>query len=132
MKSLTLPRALAVSLLALVPFIASCGSGSTSDTTQPIGKISLVPATKVIDVRTAEEFASGHVSGATNLDFESGALEKALSSLDTEASYSVYCRSGRRSALAVKLMTDMGFTDVTDLGGIEAAAKTLALPIVNK
>jgi rhodanese-related sulfurtransferase len=132
MKSMKLSRVLVVSLLVVTPLLSSCGNSSSSDTTEPVGKISLILATKVIDVRSADEFASGHISGATHLDFEAGALEEALPSLDKDAAYSVYCRSGRRSALAVKLMSDAGFTNVTDLGGIEVAAKTLALPIVTK
>lgn len=95
-----------------------------------MGQIELTPASKVIDVRSAEEFAAGHVRGATNLDYESGQLESSLASLDKDASYSLYCRSGRRSALAVQLMKNAGFTNVTDLGALESAATSLALPIV--
>ena len=126
-----LSRVLAVSLLVLTPLTAACGnSTSSTDTTVPVGKLTLTPATKIIDVRTPEEFAAGHISGAINLDFEGGALAAGLSGLDKEAGYSVYCHSGRRSALAKKAMEAAGFTNVTDLGGIEAAAKTLALPII--
>ena len=57
-------------------------------------------------------------------------FEEALKDLDKEASYSVYCRSGNRSAAAVELMRNEGFTNVVDLGAVEDAAKTLALPIV--
>lgn len=92
--------------------------------------LELVPASKVIDVRTAEEFAEGHVKGARNLDIRSGEFEAALADLDKEASYSVYCRSGSRSATAVEIMRNAGFTKVVDLGAVEEAAKALALPIV--
>lgn len=92
--------------------------------------LELVPASRVIDVRTAEEFAEGHVKGARNLDIQSGEFESALADLDKEVSYSVYCRSGRRSAAAVEMMRNAGFTKVVDLGAVEEAAKALALPIV--
>ena len=124
-------RVVAVSLLALTPLTVACGgSASSSDTSVPVGKLTLTPATKIIDVRTPDEFAAGHISGAVNLDFEGGALASGLASLDKDAAYSVYCHSGRRSALAKQAMEEAGFSNVTDLGGIEAAAKTLALPII--
>ncbi len=124
-------RAIASTLLVLVPLTSACGSSaSSSDTTEAVGKMTLTPATRIIDVRTPEEFAAGHISGATNLDYEGGALVAGLAGLDKDAAYSVYCHSGRRSALAALAMREAGFSNVTDLGGIEAAAKTLALPIV--
>jgi rhodanese-related sulfurtransferase len=111
--------------------LSACGSsdsGSSSDTS--IGQITLVPAGNVIDVRTASEFAEGHVQGARNLDIQNGDFENALETLDKDATYNVYCRSGRRSAVAVEMMRNAGFTNVVDLGVSEEAAKALSLPIV--
>jgi rhodanese-related sulfurtransferase len=70
------------------------------------------------------------VQGARNLDIQNGDFEAALVDLDKDLSYSVYCRSGNRSATAVAMMRNAGFTNVVDLGSKEDAAKTLALPIV--
>jgi phage shock protein E len=124
-------RVLALSLLVMTPLTTACGSSSSSsDTTAPVGQMTLTPAAVVIDVRSPEEFAAGHISGATNLDFEGGVLAEALAGLDRETAYSIYCQSGRRSALAKQAMEEAGFSNVTDLGGIETAAKTLALPII--
>ncbi|MEY3657073.1 MAG: hypothetical protein RL114_1431 [Actinomycetota bacterium] len=111
--------------------LSACGSsdsGSSPDTS--ITSLELVPAGNLIDVRTASEFAEGHVQGARNLDIQNGDFEAALADLDKEASYNVYCRSGNRSAVAVAMMRNAGFTNVVDLGSKEDAAKTLALPIV--
>ena len=111
--------------------LSACGSsdtGSSSDTS--IVSLELVPAGNVIDVRTAIEFAEGHVQGARNLDIQNGDFEAALADLDKSLSYNVYCRSGNRSATAVAMMRNAGFTNVVDLGSKEDAAKTLALPIV--
>ena len=111
--------------------LSACGSsdtGSSSDTS--IVSLELVPAGNVIDVRTAAEFAEGHVQGARNLDIQNGDFEAALADLDKSLSYSVYCRSGNRSATAVAMMRNAGFTNVVDLGSKENAAKTLALPII--
>ena len=119
---------LIVALLAgfsLVLLAACAGdSGSTESTT-------LKDATPtIIDVRSPEEFAAGHLEGAINLDYEGGTLEAELGSLDQDAAYIVYCQSGRRSALATTLMTEAGFTEVADLGGIDAAAMSTDLPVI--
>ena len=84
----------------------------------------------IIDVRTPEEFAAGHLDGAINYDFEGGALEAALGELDPAASYVLYCRSGRRSALAAQIMKNDGFVHVTDLGSMEAASTATGVAIV--
>lgn len=86
--------------------------------------------TTIIDVRTPEEFAEGHVQGAVNLNVEDGTLEARLASLDPNGTYRVYCRSGRRSALAAQLMASKGFSQVADLGALEDAARALDLPVV--
>ena len=117
-----------VALVAMaVPVASSCASSSAEKDT--IAIMSLTPVSTVIDVRTAEEFAEGHVQGAKNLDVENGSFEAALAGLDKDASYSLYCRSGRRSAIAVDLMIKAGFTKVSDLGSLESAATSLSLPI---
>lgn len=117
--------------LALVatPALASCGGSSTSsdDTTTVI---SLVPASKVIDVRTPEEFDEGYVKGAVNIDVSNPNFESQIASLDKDAAYSIYCRSGNRSAVAVDIMRNAGFTNVVDLGAVEEAAQALSLPVV--
>jgi len=88
-------------------------------------------ARKIIDVRTAEEFAEAHVESAVNLNVEDGTLETALAGMDPSASYVVYCRSGRRSAIAAQLMADRGFGDITDLGTLENAAAVLGAAVVS-
>lgn len=119
--------------VAVVSTLGLSGCGSSNSSSSPdtsITSLELVPAGNVIDVRTAVEFAEGHVQGARNLDIQNGDFEAALADLDKDASYNVYCRSGNRSATAVAMMRNAGFTNVVDLGSKEDAAKTLALPIV--
>ena len=84
----------------------------------------------VIDVRTPQEYAAGHLQGATNIDVQSGSFEQQVSALETGGNYVVYCRSGNRSARAVELMTKLGFQHVVDAGGLQDAARTMGLPIV--
>ena len=85
----------------------------------------------VIDVRTAEEFSQGHVESAVNLDLENGSFEAAVAGLDPGGAYVVYCRSGRRSAIAAHMMAERGFTDVVDLGSLDNAASTLGARVVS-
>jgi phage shock protein E len=85
----------------------------------------------IIDVRTPTEFADGRVEGAVNLDVQSADFESSLASLDKNAEYIVYCRSGNRSAIAVQIMAEAGITNVVDLGDLQSAATSLGRPIVN-
>jgi rhodanese-related sulfurtransferase len=129
---------ISLGLLAACSLLAvGCGSDSDAtvvteaqSTTPADGQNAAMPADAIIiDVRTPEEFAQGHLDGAINLDVESGAFETGLADLDPNAAYAVYCRSGRRSAMAADVMAENGFIDVADLGSIEAAATATDLPI---
>lgn len=73
----------------------------------------------ILDVRTQQEFDQGHIFKAVLLpDSEIGA--KAATVLpDKNAKILVYCRTGRRSALAAKELIALGYTDVLDFGGLE-------------
>ena len=72
----------------------------------------------VIDVRTPAEYAEGHVAGAQNIDVEASDFGAKIASLDKKVPYLVYCRSGRRSAIAADQMAAAGFTDIVDGGGM--------------
>ncbi|MEM9514809.1 MAG: rhodanese-like domain-containing protein [Actinomycetota bacterium] len=84
----------------------------------------------VLDVRTPEEFAEGHLADAALLDFYRADFAEQVAELDRDVPYVVYCRSGNRSGRTAALMEDLGFTDVTDVdGGILAWSKA-QLPVV--
>lgn len=69
----------------------------------------------LLDVRTAEDFASGHVEGAINIPLDQ--LDERMGELGTkDQSVVVYCRSGKRSASARQMLHAAGFTTVLDLG----------------
>lgn len=72
----------------------------------------------LLDVRTQEEFAEGHIAGAILIpDYEiETKAEEQLS--DKSATIFVYCRSGRRSALAAEALSKLGYTSIYDFGGI--------------
>lgn len=79
------------------------------------------PGTVLLDVRTPEEFAAGHLPGATNLNVEAADFAQRLQAMDSSRPYAVYCRSGNRSRVAMTTMQQLGFTSLYDLaGGITA------------
>jgi phage shock protein E len=74
----------------------------------------------LLDVRTPEEFAAGHVQGARNIPVQE--LAARLEELGSrQVRVGVYCRSGRRSAAAEALLRARGFERVSDLGDLERA-----------
>jgi rhodanese-related sulfurtransferase len=76
--------------------------------------------TVVIDVRTAEEFQSGHIPGAINMDVKQENFHEQIRSLDKTKKYLLYCRSGKRSETALDIMRSNGFRNILHLkGGIE-------------
>lgn len=73
----------------------------------------------ILDVRTPEEFRSGHIKGALNLDFYSKDFRDKLNKLDKKKTYLTHCRSGRRSARTLEIMRELGFKRAYNmLGGI--------------
>ena len=111
-------------LVALVGATALALTGCAS-----ADPIELTSDTVVIDVRTADEYAAGHLDGAVNLDLTSGELAAEIPALDADDEYVVYCKSGNRSAQATQLMEEAGL-DVTDAGSVQQAADATGLPIV--
>ncbi|WP_426491881.1 rhodanese-like domain-containing protein [Hymenobacter sp. 102] len=81
------------------------------------------PGTVLLDVRTPEEFAAGHLAGAENLNFNSPDFASRLASLDPNKVYVLYCRSGNRSNQAGLVMQDKGFKKVLNAGGYEELKK---------
>ena len=76
----------------------------------------------ILDVRRADEFASGHIPGAVNLANEvigedDAAVEAVLP--DKDQLILVYCRSGNRSKQASQKLADLGYTRVVEFGGIQ-------------
>ena len=69
----------------------------------------------VLDVRTAKEFAEGHIPGAVNLDANSADFAKKVAELDKSKTYLVHCAAGGRSARACGKMGELGFTSLVDL-----------------
>lgn len=78
----------------------------------------------VIDVRTKGEFKGGHLKMADfNYDVTNGEFKAKLGSLDKNATYYLYCRTGNRSGKAAKIMIKNGFEKVYNIGGYSTLAK---------
>lgn len=71
----------------------------------------------ILDVRSREEFNSGHIPGAKNMDIMGGNFAGLIANLDKEKAYFVYCRSGGRSSSACGAMAGQGFTNLFNLRG---------------
>ncbi len=126
----------------------SCGSGnevspsgrpsssSTVPGTAPLDAASFAsaiaqPGTVLIDVRTPEEYAAGHLAGAVNLDVQGPGFADAVAALDVAGHYAVYCHSGNRSAVAVSYLRDHGFTSVVELAGGIAGWQAAGRPVTS-
>ena len=83
----------------------------------------------MLDVRTPEEFAEGHLEGAVLVDFYDADFAEQLAALDTDVPYLVYCRSGNRSGQAMGVMEELGFTSAADIDGGIVAWVDAGLPV---
>ncbi len=72
---------------------------------------------QVLDVRTPEEYAAGHLAGARNLDFNAPEFRENLSKLDRDKTYLVHCGAGGRSTRSLSRFKDLGFKSVIHLDG---------------
>ena len=122
-----------IALIGSILLLAGCSSTSSAIDLSVTEFSSKVAEAGVItlDVRTPGEYAEGHLEGAQLIDFQSGNFENEISSLDKNATYAVYCRSGNRSGQAVKVMQDAGFTNVFNMNGGVIDWANAGLPLVN-
>ncbi|MET1281571.1 rhodanese-like domain-containing protein [Vibrio navarrensis] len=84
----------------------------------------------LIDVRTAEEFASGHLEQARNIPLSEVAT--GFRAIDKDQPIVVYCRSGNRSSIAMQALVKQGFINVHNGGGLSEMQQTqLEMPPLN-
>lgn len=109
-------------MIAGTLFLGSCASNSSSSegkeakieeiisTLDNVNEINFKSNKNVLlDVRTPEEFAEGHVPGAVNIDVKNPNFEEEIQKLDTKKNYFIYCKSGVRAKLATEKMQEKGF-----------------------
>ena len=79
------------------------------------------PNVQLVDVRTPQEFANGHLEKAQNINFNDPEFKQKMALLDQSKPIAVYCGVGGRSGKAAKTLTELGFIEIIDLaGGITA------------
>jgi rhodanese-related sulfurtransferase len=96
---------------------ASVPSISVQDAMALIQKNKNNPDFIIIDVRTVDEFNSGHLADAVNIDYYSPDFKTNISKLDRNKDYLIYCRTGIRGTASTRIMLDLGFTRVHNLSG---------------
>jgi phage shock protein E len=84
----------------------------------------------VIDVRTEAEWQVEHLEGAILIPYDKIADSIATIAPDKTTKIALYCRSGRRSGIALETLKKLGYLDVGNYGSVKDAAQKLKLPIV--
>lgn len=84
---------------------------------------------QLIDVRTPEEFAKGHLSHAQNINWNDDNFNQAAEKLDKNQAVYVYCQGGGRSASAAARLAELGFKQIVDMEGGVMAWRVADLPL---
>jgi rhodanese-related sulfurtransferase len=96
--------------------ITGCSSGSNTDVSVDEAKELIDNGeVQVLDVRTPDEFAAGHIPGAKLIPLQ--VIESMLSELDKDQKYLVVCRSGNRSTQASGTFVENGFKNIYNMTG---------------
>ncbi|WP_281637457.1 thioredoxin domain-containing protein [Flavobacterium marginilacus] len=109
--------------LFIISFIVFSCSGQTStnvktiDVTSYSEKIKATPNAQILDVRTPDEYAKGHIENSDNVDFLSSTFVLKTDKYDKTKPVFVYCKSGGRSAKASAKLAELGFTSIYNLDG---------------
>ena len=99
------PVVFAIALISL-----SCSQGKYGEV------ITVDESSKIIDVRTAKEYRQGHLKNAINIPHKEIRVRIADHVRNKEDKITVYCRSGRRSRIAKKVLENLGYKDVVNAG----------------
>ena len=123
-----------VGLLLMTIVASACSStGVAVSPVSPAEAAAVIAAGSdvvVLDIRTPQEFNEGIIEGAINIDFYESSFAATLDTLDKDAEYVVYCRSGNRSSQARKTFESLGFTNVTEIEGGIVDWYASGLPVV--
>ena len=71
----------------------------------------------LVDVRTTEEYESGHIQDAVNFDFYSESFQNDILTLDKSSSIILYCRTQNRSTKTANYLKENGYKEITVLAG---------------
>ena len=84
----------------------------------------------IIDVRTPEEYAAGHIENSVNIDYNSASFQEEIEKLDKNKTNLVYCRTGVRSTAASYTLVQSGFTSVYHINGGLVDWQAAGFPVV--
>ena len=118
-KNIIFAIVIIILIIAVVIVMSLSGTNKSviqSPNSEEISEIIQDKSVTIIDVRTAEEYKTGHVEGAINIPYDE--IENEVN-YDKDQTIAVYCRTGVRSSEAAKILEKMGYTKIYDLGGIE-------------
>jgi thioredoxin len=108
-------------LIALIILMSACSQSQSQSTNLSANsfadKIKELPNETVLDVRTPEEYAKGHIADAKNINWKDADFASRVEQMDKSKPVFVYCLSGIRSAAAAKKMREMGFKEVYEMDG---------------
>jgi len=142
MKNNWLAILLALSLLFSVVSAVDCAPSASIVQEQSVVDISAEEAYELIqdnlnnpdfvilDVRTPEEFAEGHIEGAINMDYYEGGFRDELDTLDKNKTYLMHCRSGSRSGRTLDIMEELDFARIYHMNGGMIEWEAEELPVV--
>lgn len=126
------------SILVLAVFVVSLNSEpvrtqSNSINAQTARKLILEDNDVIVlDVRTPREFSKGHITSAVNVSVHNSEFSKNVSTLDRDKTYIVHCAvnpRGGRGDKSIKIMTELGFTNLLSLKGGIKAWKRAGFPV---
>lgn len=115
-------KIISFSIIPMLMSIFSCsGSKYTDMDVAEFAQLLEGNGVALVDVRTAKEFAEGHIAGAVNMDFFSSSfLDEVKAAYPVDKPLAVYCRSGKRSAGAARLLSSAGYKVYNLKGGFMA------------
>jgi len=149
MRTKTLGVAFAAAALALTAPLTACSSTDTEVAAAPVdvvveaptapervdaamfSTVVATPGITIIDVRTPEEFAQGHIEGAVNYNVEGPDFANQIMGLDPAGVYAVYCQSGNRSQPAVAQLSSVGIASIFELESGITGWENEGFPVVS-
>ena len=90
------------------------------DINQGVKEYSVMDGSVLLDVRTPDEYAAGHIPGSLLIPFDEIKVKSDQLPQNKNTEIVVYCRSGRRSAIAADTLISLGYAKIYDLGAVSS------------
>lgn len=120
----------AIALFMAVSTFASAQSVANINSTEVKEFLKQNSKSVILDVRTPDEFNSGHIENAINLDARNPEIITKINNLNKDAKYLVYCRTNNRSSSVTDYMIKNGFKDVTKINDGIVGLNSNQIPLV--